>query len=319
MRIPWRRIVLRVLIAFAVFVVLLSSVAHPWFAVTRTSGGRVLVAEGWMHDEGLRGTARLFREGGYERLCLTGTVRPFAYYLLKDDSIAFELQAPISGPVVLGVGGLPGAAWSLWLDGRVVLNGVADGPVKEQTVNVPSPGFSRGALVFKAATAPGPEVPVGFVARFTVEGTNVHERIGHITIHQGDGGQREGQPTYAEQGRDRLVREGIPYDRITTVPTIAVEGSRTWSSARSFTAFARQEGIDRFDVATLGVHARRSWKMYRKAWGSNAGVGIVALNDPWCQRWSWWTNYYGWYQMIKELVALPAPYLVSGPEGDDAP
>ncbi|HRP01003.1 MAG TPA: hypothetical protein PLN54_16355 [Flavobacteriales bacterium] len=319
MRTSWHRIVLRGLIAFAVFVVLLSALAHPWFAVTRTSGGRVLVAEGWMHEEGLRETARLFREGGYERLCLTGTVRPFAYYLLKDDSIHFVLRAPASGQVLLGVGGLPGAEWTLWLDGRMVLRGVAEGAVKEHRVNVPSPGFSSGALVFTAPAAPGPEVPVGFVARFTVEGTNVHELVGQVTIHQGDGSQREGQPTYAEQGRDRLVRDGIPYDQITAVPTIEVEGSRTWSSARSFTDFARSAGIDRFDVATLGVHARRSWKMYRKAWGTNAGVGIVSLNDPWCRRWSWWTNYYGWYQMTKELVALPAPYLVSGPEGDDAP
>ena len=38
--------------------------AHPFFAVVAPSGGEVLVVEGWMHDEGLKEAADLFKEMG---------------------------------------------------------------------------------------------------------------------------------------------------------------------------------------------------------------------------------------------------------------
>ncbi len=49
--------------------------------------------------------------------------------------------------------------------------------------------------------------------------------------------------------------------------------------------------------------------MHRIARGNHA-VGIVALHDPWCERWTWWGNYYGWFQVLKETLAMPMPWLV---------
>jgi hypothetical protein len=284
--------------------------AHPWFAVTRPSGGKALVAEGWMHTEGLRETAKLFRHGSYDRLYLTGTIRPFAYYLLSGDSVHVDFGTAQHGLLKLGIGGLPGAAWELLSNGQVLLADAVDGGVEEHVVRLPAAGIRSCALVIRAASSPGADVPVAFVARFTVDEHNVHGVMSGMRIHQADGTQRTGEPTYAEQGRSALLKEGVPADRITVVPTLQVERSRTWSSARSFTTYAAANGITRYDVATLGVHARRTWRMYRKAAGTDEGVGIISLHDRWCQRWTWWTNYYGWYQMAKELVAWPAPFLV---------
>jgi hypothetical protein len=87
--------------------------AHPWFAVTRPSGGKALVAEGWMHTEGLRETAKLFGHGSYDRLYLTGTIRPFAYYLFSGDSVHVDFETAQHGLLKLGIGGLPGATWEL--------------------------------------------------------------------------------------------------------------------------------------------------------------------------------------------------------------
>jgi hypothetical protein len=284
--------------------------AHPWFAVTRPSGGKALVAEGWMHTEGLRETAKLFGHGSYDRLYLTGTIRPFAYYLFSGDSVHVDFETAQHGLLKLGIGGLPGATWELNALGEVLLSGTVDGAVEEHTIRIPEKGLWDCSLVIRSATSPGPEVPVAFVARFTVDEHNVHGLMSGMSINQVDGTVRQGEPTYAEQGRSALLKEGVPADRITVVPTLQVERSRTWSSARSFTSYAAANGITRFDVATLGVHARRTWRMYRKAAGTDDGVGIISLHDRWCQRWTWWTNYYGWYQMSKELVAWPAPFLV---------
>jgi hypothetical protein len=305
----WRKLFAAMAVAFLLVLLF----GHPWFAVKRPSGGKALVAEGWMHTEGLRETARLFHSGGYERLYLTGTIRPFAYYLLSGDSVVVDFGTAQQGEIKLGIGGLPGAAWELSTSGTVLLAGTVDGGVEEHSVQLPAAGIRSCALVIRAASSPGADVPVAFVARFTVNDHNVHGLMSGMGIHQADGTLRPGEPTYAEQGRTALLKDGVPADRITVVPTLHVERSRTWSSARAFTSYAAAHGILRYDVATLGVHARRTWRMYRKAAGTDEGVGIISLHDRWCQRWTWWTNYYGWYQMAKELVAWPAPFLIEDP------
>ena len=60
------------------------------------------------------------------------------------------------------------------------------------------------------------------------------------------------------------------------------------------------------------VHGRRTRNMYRKAFGIKKGVGIIALHDRWCQRWTWWTTVHGWHQMLREMLAWPGPWLING-------
>ena len=74
--------------------------------------------------------------------------------------------------------------------------------------------------------------------------------------------------------------------------------------------YARLHAMDGYDVATLGVHARRTWIQYQAAYPEGR-IGVVALEDPWCRRWTWWLNPYGWFQMMKELIALPGTWFVT--------
>jgi len=300
----------RTALAASIIMVLVVLFAHPWFAISRPSGGKALVAEGWMHRQGLQEAAELFQNGQYDHLYLTGTLRPFAYYLLVGDSVVVEMDAPLIGPVEIGMGGLPGTTWTLWADDTAVLNNAAPPTANVFHTTIAAPGVRRFAISVHAPTSPGTDVPAAIVARLWLNGHNAHGYLPMITIHHADGSIAPGEPTYAEQARAILLMEGVPPERMTVVPTLIVERSRTWSSARSFVQFANDKGIERFDVATLGVHARRTWTMYRKARGTRGGAGVISLHDRWCQRWTWWSNYYGWHQVLKELVAWPAPYLM---------
>lgn len=279
--------------------------AHPYFAVTRPSGGKVLVAEGWMHHVGLREAAELFQRDAYEHLYVTGTVRPFAYYLKQDEAIEVDFGDAVAR-LEVALGGLPGVRWHLTSDDDTLL--VADVATKSTTHVLELAG--RGHRTFRlsvwAATPPSDHAPIGFIGALIADGVPAHLDATRIILRHADGSTEAGQRTHAEEARAELIANGVPDSLLTVIPTLEVgEGGRTASSARSFVAYARTHGIGAFDVATLGVHSRRTWKSYRQANGGRDGVGIIALYDPWCRRWTWWTNYYGVYQMAKEFAALP--------------
>lgn len=281
--------------------------AHPFFAITRESDGRTLVVEGWLHDEGLKEAANRFRVGGYERLITTGTVRPFAYYLFHGDTMLLESDRVMDGKVELSFAGLPSGYLLTDMDDGQVIKLDALPEVADHKL------MANGARTIRIIVASDSPPPSGeavvFIAGLQVNGENAHAPWVHGLIRHADGTSEPLTPTFAHQALQKLAAKGIPEDHITAVPTWSILFSRTLSTAIDVTAYTDAHEIERFDVATLAVHARRTDRMYGIARAQRPGNGIIALYDPWCARWTWWGNYYGWYQMLKELAALPLPWL----------
>ncbi|HRH37919.1 MAG TPA: hypothetical protein PK760_06210, partial [Flavobacteriales bacterium] len=291
-----KRIALWVVLPFALLVLF----AHPFFAITDLSGGKVLVVEGWMPREGLKEAAALFSQNNYDRILVTGTVRPFTYYLQAGDVIEVRFAEPVHGKLDLGTAGLPDAEWSVMADGMPLLQGGGGDVVKRDTIHL---HFVRSLLISAgSASPPADGAPVIYIGGATFDGKDLHSLTSDITIRRGNGAVEDARPSYAHEGALVLREAGIPADRIQVVPTFRIEASRTLSTAHDFIAVANMNGITRFDVATLGVHARRTRGMYRNAKGSDEGIGIIALNDPKCTRWGWWSNATGWYRMMKEII-----------------
>lgn len=313
----WWRWIARAFLAWLAYVALVSLVLHPYWAVTRATGSRTLVVEGWMHQQGLEEAAALYRDGGYERMLVTGAARPFAYYLRPGDTLEAAWEGLHEGALEIGIAGLPGEPWSFLDDDGLLLQGTAREGVARHSVQLRPTRTIRIA----AAGADRPaQDPVLFVAGAWLNGRNVHGEGTIVAVRRNDGRTVMGTPTYAHLGAQALERLGVPPAAITVLPTWSIERSKTFSAARDADAWARAHRIATYDVATLGVHARRTWKMHRIA-RQGAPVGNIALNDPWCRRWSWWGNYYGWFQVLKETIALPAPWLVDhlGSEEADSP
>jgi hypothetical protein len=303
----WKRWLLRAVLAWVLFVTLISVALHPYWAMTRTSGSQTLAVEGWMHEWGLEAAATRFEEGGYERLVVTGTERPFAYYLMQGDTLALQLPSQRNATIDLHIAGLPGESFIAQADGR---------PLFQQVLGADELSLQAEAQVFRTlklfveVPGDGPSTHVAaFIKELRIDGANAHGEDAHVSIAHADGTRTDGMPSFAHQGRQKLLAMGIDEARITVLPSWQVERSKTFSAARDMDAWARAHRIESYDVATLAVHARRTWKMHCIA-RQGVPVGIVALDDPWCRRWSWWGNYYGWYQVIKESIALPAPWLV---------
>ncbi|HQV37794.1 MAG: hypothetical protein IPL81_12955 [Flavobacteriales bacterium] len=277
--------------------------AYPFLAINRPSGGEVLVVEGWMEPVALQEAAQLAQDSAYAHIYTTGTVRVFAYYLSSGEGIDVELHDPEQGTVAIDVSGTNGAGFRLIADRDTLL----DMPV------TPRPNLYQ-AILPDAVTRvrveawtihmdPGtPEIFVGHMS-INEENINFLQRNSQFTFPNTP--SRPAWPTYAQSARDQLIELGLSPDRITAVPAYGKPRSRSWGNAHAFAEQAGKDGITAFDVATVGVHARRSRDLFQAACGPSVAVGVVSLTDPHCTKANWWHTFRGWFTVLKEVVGAP--------------
>lgn len=300
---PGRRIFWWLIAGPLVVVATIIVVAFPFLAITVRSGAKVLVVEGWMDPGALEEAAQLARDSGYTSIYTTGTVRAFAYYLGAGEGVAVELQDPVQGVIDVDVSGSTGGGFLLLSDKDTVLNipvtatpHIYQATLPEETKHLHVEAWS---VPMEVGT---PEI---YVAGLLVHGMNVNflQRDSRFTYPNGT--SRPAWPTYAQSARDELIRAGIPGDRITAVPAYGKPRSRSWGNAYAFAEQARMAGITAFDVATVGVHARRSRDLFQAACGPDMVVGVISLRDPFSTKKNWWRSFRGWYTMLKELIGAP--------------
>lgn len=310
MRLAWRWIG-RILLLSAAFLLLLVLFAHRWFAVSRPSGSPDLVVEGWLYAGGCDTIAAWYRSGAYARFFTTGTTRPFTYYLRQGDSLLIDFEDPLQGEASLRIDGLPRASALIQFDGDAAMEAAPSA----QPLRMALPPCKRIRIAASSSDPPPDGQAILFIGHLAINGVNAHELKTWITIRRANGEQEEGWPSFAHEARSCLIAAGIPPDRIIAVPAAREQGGRTWSNAIAFARYAAEHGITGFDVATMGVHARRTWRTYRKAAGLPDGIGVRSIHDPWCARGRWWRQPFGWILVLKEVAAIPAPSLA----GDEAP
>lgn len=110
--------------------------------------------------------------------------------------------------------------------------------------------------------------------------------------------------TYAQLSLASLQKIG------TDLPVIAVASpevrkDRTYASALAVKSWLSEQYTDvhSFDVVTAGPYARRTLLLYRKAFGSDYTVGIIALPVADYDASSWWTSSAGVRTVIGEAIA----------------
>jgi len=277
--------------------------AFPYLAITEPSGGKVLVVEGWMDPEAMKEAAQLALDSGYSTVYTTGTIRPFVHYLGPAEGVTVELQDPFRGEVAVHVSGTTGAGFLLIAGGDTLLNQLVT------PVTVPYRGSVRRqvdrirVVAWDIPMKQGdPEI---FVGALVIDGMNINLFQRRSWFTYPDAVAQPGWPTYAQSARSELMQLGVPGDRITAVPAYGEPRSRTWGNAHAFGTQAREDGITAFDVATVGVHARRSRDLFQAACGPSVDVGVIALTDPYCTKDNWWRSFRGWLTVLKEVVGAP--------------
>jgi hypothetical protein len=111
-----------------------------------------------------------------------------------------------------------------------------------------------------------------------------------------------------------LTRRGIPVDRVFLVACDVVNKDRTYHCALAVKEWLALRGPSprELDVATVGPHARRSRILFQKAFGRDAQIGVIALDEKSYDPVHWWRSSEGVREVLFEGVAyLYARFLFS--------
>lgn len=282
--------------------------AHPYLAVTERSGSDVLVVEGWMQEDHLRQIPRWVDSLHYQRVYTTGSVRPFAYYLKVGEAIEVRFAEPVNGKVSIHVGGLPGAGFRMMAGTDTVMERYVDSnPVRFLSDGGVTTDRLRITAISSVSTDYSTDIL--FIKSLLIGADNAHLLQDTTLFVRRDSTFAPAWPTYAHKCKADLERFGVNADVI-AVPSWGMPDSRSWANASFFGVRAKADKLTSCDVITVGVHARRSRELFRRACGPEVNVGVISLEDPECPRDGWWHKRNGWIQMLKEIGGSGEPIAV---------
>lgn len=111
---------------------------------------------------------------------------------------------------------------------------------------------------------------------------------------------------FAERAAEVLSPQLPAGLRIDAVPSPRTAQDRSYASAVWVRDWAQREGVamDRFDVITHGIHARRTRLVYRMAFGPNAAVGVHSTTPRQFDAQHWWRSSAAFKAQIGEALSL---------------
>jgi hypothetical protein len=111
--------------------------------------------------------------------------------------------------------------------------------------------------------------------------------------------------TYAELAAERLIMLGLSSNLVQAVPCAEERKDRTYNSALAVKNWCATNHIrlGSLNLVTLGPHARRSWLLYRKAFGEDVKIGVIPLEDNKYDPTRWWRSSDGFRDVIGETIA----------------
>ncbi len=111
--------------------------------------------------------------------------------------------------------------------------------------------------------------------------------------------------TYSEMSAATLQALGVDGDKINIVPAAHSQRNRTFAAARKLKDELEKRNLhpDRFDLATLDVHARRSRAVMGKVFGTGLEIGVIALPPAGYDPEQWVSSSAGMKNTLIELVA----------------
>lgn len=122
--------------------------------------------------------------------------------------------------------------------------------------------------------------------------------------------------TSASVGAERLVSAGVPAEKVQMVPAHVVGRDRTFNSARALRDWFRAHGGTpaAINVVTEDVHARRTWRLFQRAFGDGLKVGVVAVPNPDYDPAHWWRYSEGVREILGESIAYGYAKFIFSPE-----
>lgn len=114
-----------------------------------------------------------------------------------------------------------------------------------------------------------------------------------------------GNETYAGLTAARLRRLGVPAESILAVPAPDTLQDRTYVSALAVRRRLEELGLfgRPANLVSSGAHARRSAEMFRRAFGEDYPLGVIAVEPPEYRLEEWYRHSFGVKHVLTELIS----------------
>lgn len=176
-------------------------------------------------------------------------------------------------------------------------------------------------LVLSAATLLTPHAPAPGARTLVVEGWLEAAALRQVVATVRSGGYERvlttGGPiepsmdvgayrSFAARAAAQLRAEGLTNVPVIAVPAPETTQERSYLSALMVRAWVKQNDptLAALDLYSAGVHARRSWLVYRMAFGRSVEVGVLAASPPEYELQRWWATSVGARAVIGETAGL---------------
>lgn len=101
-----------------------------------------------------------------------------------------------------------------------------------------------------------------------------------------------------------LMCNGVSHDKITPLFVKEVKKDRTYQSALTVEKWLRKKKIaGDVNLFTSSTHARRSWLLFKKAFGKSKAIGIIASKPVDYDANGWWKTSNGFRTVVNESIA----------------
>ncbi|MEI8206251.1 MAG: hypothetical protein WCG03_05180 [Kiritimatiellales bacterium] len=119
------------------------------------------------------------------------------------------------------------------------------------------------------------------------------------------GGSLLREKTYAEVTAARLRLFIMADEKILCAPAPDVQCDRTYASALAARDALKQRGLfgKSCNVYSMGAHSRRSFYLYKQAFGTDYPIGVVSLESQEADLRHWWRSSLAFKQVLGELTS----------------
>lgn len=296
---------------------------YSFLHLTKRVEPDILVVEGWLSEDALESAKQEFLRNSYNLLITTGFPYKNGWLMGANGIMEFDVHGRLgSSPIktyeiTLSVSGTRAkgefAHFSLYAD--TILLGqdystrhrrdytyriVADRPpttIKVTFDNDLHKGFRDRNL---------------FVYAVKVNNETFRADNGSVTCYEKKrGGYFIGQPlskSTAIRAAEYMIHSGIPQSLIMPVETNRRIKSKTYTTGIDVKNWIETNqplsGRRSITIVTLGAHARRSYCSFKKVFGNQADIGVIALPYQDMNYYNWWKNPLGWETILYESIGL---------------
>ncbi len=137
-----------------------------------------------------------------------------------------------------------------------------------------------------------------------VDGNNTYKKI-LVTGGRLDRGEYLSEyKTFAPLSKASLVKMGVQEDKIVVLPTPYTHKDRTWNSSLEVKRwFETNKNYRSANLITVGIHARRSYAIFRKVLPAEINLGVISVSYDDYDTTAWWKTSVGVRWVLSEQIA----------------